>query len=154
MKRILVVAAIPVIVLGLAGCFQNPLEAAVERATEQAVEKALEQEGIDVDINYGGGSGVSIPDGWPASVPIPAGNVFQAGTFDDMRNVAVEVASEAVGLAGLEAIKANGFAVTSEQAAEGLRTAVLEGNGLFVTYSVVSDQDTTTVTIWVAPTPG
>jgi hypothetical protein len=153
MKKILVVAAIPVITLGLAGCFQNPIEAAVEKATEQAVEKALEQEGIDVDIDYGG-SGVSIPVGWPASVPIPDGNVFSAMTLDDMRTITMEVASEAVGLAGLEAIKANGFDVIFEQSAEGFLTVALDGNGLLVTYGMATDQDTTTVTISVGPSQG
>jgi hypothetical protein len=154
MKKIFVVVAIPVISLGLAGCFQNPIEAAVEKATEQAVEKALEQEGIDIDIDYGGGSGVSIPDGWPASVPIPDGNIFSAMTLDDQRTISMEVASEAVGLAGLEAIKANGFGVVFEQSAEGLRTVALDGNGLSVIYGMVFDQDATIVTISVSPLQG
>jgi hypothetical protein len=154
MKKILGVAALPVITLALSGCFQNPIESAVERATEQAVEKALEQEGIDADIDYGVGSDVSVPEGWPASVPIPEGKIYSAMTLDDMRTITMEVASEAAGLAGLEAIKAQGFDVIFEQAAEGLRTVALDGNGLSVIYGMVTDQDTTTVTISVGPSGG
>lgn len=154
MNKIFAIAAVSLFSVGLAGCFQNPLETAVEKATEQAVEKALEQEGIDVDIDYGTGSGVSIPDGWPASVPIPDGNIFSAMTLDDMRTITMEVASEAVGLAGLEAIKANGFDVVFEQAGEGLRTVALDGNGLSVIYGMVTDSQTTTVTISVGPSEG
>lgn len=154
MNKILIVTAVALFPLGLSGCFQNPLEAAVEKATEQAVEKALEQDGIDADIDFGSGSGVSIPDGWPASVPIPDGNIFSAMTLDDMRTITMEVSSEAVGLAGLEAIKANGFTVVFEQSAEGFRTVALDGNGLFVTYGMATDQDTTTVAISVGPSQG
>jgi hypothetical protein len=151
MNKILISTAVALLSLGLSGCFQNPIEAAVENVTEQAVENALEQEGIDADIDLGGGSDVSIPEGWPASVPIPDGNVFSAITVDDMRTITMEVASEAVGLAGLEAIKAEGFSVVFEQNVEGMITAALEGNGLSVIYAMATDQDTTTVTISVGP---
>ena len=154
MNRILVISAASLISLGLTGCFQNPIEAAIEKATEQTIEKALEQEGIEVDIDYGAGGDVSIPDGWPASVPIPDGNIFSAMTLDDTRTITMEVASEAVGLAGLEAIKAQGFTVFSEQAGGGLRTVALNGNGLSVIYGMVTDSQTTTVTISVSSSPG
>jgi hypothetical protein len=154
MNKFLVMSAVALVSLGVSGCFQNPIEAAIEKATEQTVEKALEQEGVDADIDFGSGSGVSIPDGWPASVPIPDGNIFSAMTLDDMRTITMEVASEAVGLAGLEAIKANGFEVVFEQAAEGFRTVALDGNGLSVIYGMATDQETTTVTISVGPSQG
>jgi hypothetical protein len=154
MKKILALTAVSLFSLGLSGCFQNPIEAAIENVTEKAVEQALQQEGVDADIDFGAGSGVSVPDGWPASVPIPDGNIFSAMTLDDMRTITMEVASEAVGLAGLEAIKAQGFDTVFEQSAEGFRTVALEGNGLFVTYGMATDQDTTTVTISVGPSEG
>jgi hypothetical protein len=154
MNKFLVMSAVALVSLGVSGCFQNPIEAAIEQATEQTVEKALEQEGVDADIDFGQGSDVSVPDGWPASVPIPDGNIFSAMTLDDMRTITMEVASEAVGLAGLEAIKANGFDVVFEQAAEGLRTVALDGNGLSVIYGMVTDPETTTVTISVGPSEG
>ena len=149
MKKLLVVACASLVTVGLSGCFQNPLEAAVERAAEETVERAIEESGVDVDLDMSGD--VSLPEGWPSGVPVPDGNVISASTIDGVMAVIVEVANEDVGLAGIEAIKAAGYTVSYEQNVEGFRTVALSSPEYEVVYGVLSDGTTTSVTITVLP---
>ena len=153
MKKALFLLVATAVTVSLAGCFQNPIEAAVEKATEQAVEKALEESGVDVDLGLGG-SGVSLPDSWPSDIPVPDGKIIAASSAADGQTLAIEVANEAAALAGVEAVKARGYSVTSEQSYEGMRNWVLEKDSTFVFYGFVSDSETVMVTMVVAQNPG
>lgn len=150
MKKILTISVALAVALGISGCFQNPLETAVEQVTEQAVEQALEDAGVDVDLGLDG-NGVSLPDGWPAEVPVPEGTIFSSTTIDESRTILVNVASQEVAVAGLEAIKSQGFTVIYEQDVEGMISAGLEGNGLTVLYMIIPDAESTTVSIMAGP---
>lgn len=154
LSKVLAVALSGAVVLSLSGCFQNPLEAALENATEQAVENAIEQageaEGLDVDL----GGGASLPEGWPAAVPVPDGQIFSSLKQDDFYTVLMTVESEEVALAGAEAIKAAGFEVTYEQTLEGMRAWQLDSADLSVSYQVITDGETYTVSIVVGPPMG
>jgi hypothetical protein len=152
MKKYFVPAATVAIVFALSGCFQNPIEAAVERAAEETVERALEESGADVDLGLTGD--VSLPDGWPAEIPVPDGNIVSAVAIDGTYTVMIEVSSVEVGLAGLEAIKNNGFTVSYEQEMQGFRTVGLENATNTVLYSVLTDGDVSSVTIFVGPVEG
>ena len=155
MKKALFLLVATAVTVSLAGCFQNPIEAAVEKATEQAVEKALEESGVDVDLDLGGsGSGVSLPDSWPSDIPVPDGKIIAASSAADGQTLAIEVANEAAALAGVEAVKARGYSVTSEQSYEGMRNWALDKDGTTVFYGFVSDSETVMVTMVVAQNPG
>jgi hypothetical protein len=150
MKKAFFLLVATAMTVSLAGCFQNPIEAAVEKATEQAVEKALEESGVDIDLDLGGtGSGVSLPDAWPSDVPVPAGKIFAASSAEGVIMVSVEVANESVGIAGVEAIKANGYTVISEQSFEGMRNWALEKDGSTVFYGLLADEESAMVTVSV-----
>ena len=154
LSKLMGVALSGVVVVTLTGCFQNPIEAAIENATEQAVENAIEQageaEGLDVDL----GGGASLPEGWPAAVPVPDGQIFSSLKQDDFYTVLMTVESEEVALAGAEAIKAAGFEVTYEQTLEGMRAWQLDIADLSVSYQVITDGETYTVSIVVGPPMG
>jgi hypothetical protein len=154
MSKLMAVALSGVVAVTLTGCFQNPIEAAIENATEQAVEQAIEEageaSGVDVDL----GGGASLPEGWPASVPVPDGEIFSSLKQDDFYTVLMTVASEEVALAGAEAIKAAGFEVTYEQNVSGMRAWQLENADLTVNYQVITDGETFTVSIMVGPKTG
>lgn len=152
MKNYLVPAASMMLIFGLSGCFQNPIEAAVERAAEETVERALEESGTDVDLDLGGD--VDLPQGWPSEIPVPDGNIVSAVSVDGTFTVFIDVSGVEDGLAGLEAIKNAGFTVSYEQEMEGFRTVGLENDTYSVLYSVVTDGDVSSVTIFVGPVEG
>lgn len=66
-------------VLGLAACSSNPVEGLTERAVEQQVEAATGAE-IDVDT---GGSGASLPKGFPTELPVPDAKLTTAISVAD-----------------------------------------------------------------------
>jgi hypothetical protein len=153
-KKVLLLFVATAMSVSLAGCFQNPIETAIEKATEQAVEKALEESGVEVDIDVDGGQGVSLPSNWPSDIPVPAGKIFAASQAEGFFTVVIEVAGEADALAGVEAVKTAGYAVMYEQSVEGMSTWGLEKDGTVVTYVIVSDNESTTVSMTVGAESG
>lgn len=143
MRSLAVIATAGVLALSLSGCFGNPVENLVEGVIE-------DQTGIDVDVNSDG-SGASLPEGWPAEVPTPAGTILSSFTADDVYSATISVADEAAALAGLEAVKAAGFTVDAENDLGELKSAVLNNGTLGVTYAILNDSGAITVTIGVAP---
>lgn len=97
--------------LTLSGCFANPLEQLTEGLVEGGVEQIIEdQTGVDVDVD---GSGASLPDAWPAEVPVPAGNIVASAGVDGTFFVTLETASVDDAEAGYQNILASGFTETS-----------------------------------------
>ncbi len=138
--RVIGAFATLVLVSALAGCFQNPLEAAIDRAVEEgvteSVEQAIESEtGEEVDLNAGG----SLPDSWPANIPVPAGEITSSLATAGEFYLGVTVADEAAAQAGLESLKAAGFEVTLEQNSEGFFLYALSDGTNDVTYSWMDD---------------
>lgn len=152
MKKYLVPVATVGLVFALSGCFQNPLDAAVERAAEETVERALEESGAEVDLDLTGD--VSLPDGWPSEIPVPDGKIVSAIAVDGSFTVVIEVSSVEVGIAGIQAVENSGFTLAYDQAMEGLRTVGFENDTYSVLYSVLSDGDVPTVTMFVGPAGG
>ena len=152
MKNYLVSVATVGLVFALSGCFQNPLEAAVERAAEETVERALEESGAEVDLDLTGD--VSLPDSWPSEIPVPDGNIVSSAAIDGTFTVVIEASSVEAAVAGIAAIENSGFTLTYEQEMEGLRTAGLENETYSVLYSVLNDGEMTTVTMFVGPVGG
>jgi hypothetical protein len=71
-RRIGPILTVSVLAVALSGCFQNPIEAALENAVESEIEKSLGESGVEVDLGLDG-QGVSNPSGWPRSIPVPDG---------------------------------------------------------------------------------
>ena len=111
MMRVVVPLALSaVLALGLSGCFSNPLDQLNEGIVEGVVEGAT---GVDVDVS-GDGTGASLPAGWPAEVAVPPGKIVASFGLDGTYSATIEIADADAGQAGLDALVASGFEVTSE----------------------------------------
>lgn len=124
----------------LSGCFQNPLEAALDRAVEEGVTESLEQAveaetGAEVDI----GTGASLPSGWPANIPVPDGDIISSLATGGEFYISVTSPNAAAAQAGLEALKGAGFEVTLEQNSDGFAMYVLSDGTHDVSYSWMDD---------------
>lgn len=150
MNRFGATLAASLLALSLTGCFQNPIEAAVEKTIEREIEKSLEESGVDVDLGLDG-QGVSLPSGWPSSISVPEGKIIVASKVDDTFTIALEVASEAVAIAGVEKLISQGFDVMYEQSFEGLKSWGLQNQEYSVTYQVMSDGEFHSVSMFVGP---
>jgi hypothetical protein len=150
MNRFGATLAASLLALSLTGCFQNPIEAAVEKTIEREIEKSLEESGVDVDLGLDG-QGVSLPSGWPSSISVPEGKIIVASKVDDTFTIALEVASEAVAIAGVEKLISQGFDVMYEQSFEGLKSWGLQNQEHSVTYQVMSDGEFHSVSMFVGP---
>jgi len=153
MRRTAPVAAI--VGLGLAvslsGCFANPLEQITEGIVEGGVEQIIEdQTGVDVDID---GSGASLPDGWPAEVPVPAGTIQASAAADGTFFVTMQTASAADAEAGYQDLLANGFTETSTlDLGNDSKTFSAENETLTVVYLWGANEDGTAV-VQITVTP-
>jgi hypothetical protein len=141
-KKLAIIAALAVFSLGLSGCFQNPLESALETA--------LEQEGIDADLNFDA-EGVSLPADWPSEVPVPDGTIFSAFRADSIFTATVDVSSTEAVVAAVNTLQSRGYELVSETQQTGIASWSLDNGTNFVTYMIFSDSDVTTLTISVAP---
>lgn len=154
-KRIAVSLGTVVLALSLSGCFQNPLEAAIENAVEDqvtnAVEGAIEAEtGVDVDL----GDGVGLPETWPSSIPVPDAPLNFATSGPEGWMVGFLATDLAVAEQGAEALKAAGFETVYEQEAEGLYTLQVQNAEYSVVYTIVGEGDGWAVSMVVTPAMG
>jgi len=147
MRRIATTVSIMGLLVGLTGCFQNPIEAAIEGAIEQAVESELGESGAEFDY----GTNVQLPADWPASVPIPEGDLISAISSDGSHAIVMSVASVDVADAGLQKLLNAGFTVVYEQDMTEMRSWGLENDELSVMYLYIDDGESVTVNITVGP---
>ncbi len=106
--------------LGLTGC-AGQIESAIRQGAENAIEDATKDSGVDVDL--GGGAGV--PDGWPASVPVPAGEIVLSGSAEG--GFTLMMTAEASDIeAIIEEMKSAGFEEQSNIAVDKGRMIVLQ----------------------------
>lgn len=152
-KRIAIGAGFIVLAFTLAGCFQNPLEAAIENAVEEqvtnAVEGAIESEtGVDVDL----GDGVSLPSDWPSSVPVPDAPLNFATSGPEGWMVGFLATDLAVAEQGAEALKAAGFDTVFEQESDGFYSLQVQNAEFSVLYSIAGEGDGWAVSMVVTPT--
>jgi hypothetical protein len=144
MRIVAPLALATVLALSLTGCFANPVEGIVEQVIE-------DQTGVDVDVNSDG-SGASLPAGWPAEVPVPDGTILASFAAGDVYSATIQLADEAAGEAGLDALINAGFAVETEADFGGLKSYVLFADSLAVTYAWGDDgEGTFTLNMSVAP---
>jgi len=128
------------VVSALAGCFQNPIEAAIDRAVTEGLTESVEQQieaetGAEVDLGLGG----SLPDSWPTNIPVPSGEITSSLAADGDFYLGVTVADEGAARAGLESLKSAGFEQTLEQNADGFFLYGLSDGTHDVTYSWADD---------------
>lgn len=139
------------ILVGVSGCFQNPLENLVEDAVGGAVENAIEQElgGEDAEVDFSGD--VSLPSDWPAEIPTPDGEIISAMTLDGTYTIVTNVASVADGEKTLQELLDSGFSIVFEQASEGMTFYGLENSSWSVQYQVIDDGEAISVYMSVGP---
>ena len=91
-KRIAVLAVTVGAVVALAGCgiIQDKVDDAVQDGVENAIEEGA---GDDVDVEFG--EDASLPDGFPADVPLPDGSVVASIGGEDGYFVTFSVADAA-----------------------------------------------------------
>lgn len=111
-----------VFIVSLTGCFQNPVDALLDRASEEIAEKAIESlgsaEGLDLEYDYG--TDASVPDGWPASIPVPKGTITSALCLQPGDCIlTITSPSESQAKADLQALKSAGFTTEWEQIQDG-----------------------------------
>ncbi|GAA1217486.1 hypothetical protein [Rhodoglobus aureus] len=147
---VLVIAAS--LTVSLSGCFSNPLENFTDGLIEGTVEKVIEgSTGIDVD---GDGTGGSLPDSWPAEVPVPDGAVVFSLAVGRSYTASITVGSEDNAKAGYEKFLASGYEMTSEVSlGEDTYAYGLQSDDWIVQYSWGQDSEgIATVNISAGPT--
>jgi hypothetical protein len=134
--------------LGLTGCFGNPLESLAQNGIEQAVEQAT---GSDVSIDTDG-TGASLPDSFPDSVPMIDGRIVSSMSAGDTWSVTVSVDSADAAKDGYDDLLAAGFTETSAlDLGDDNVLNTTENDEYVVSYSWLSDGDNGwTVTYGVA----
>jgi len=140
--------------VSLSGCFGNPLENLANDLVEDGVENVIEgSTGVDVDVD-GDGTGVSLPDSWPAEIPVPDGKILLSLAVGGSFNVTVDVGSPDAAEAGYQQFIAEGYEVFSEiSLGEGSYAYGLQNDDWSVQYGWAEDgSDATTVTITATPT--
>jgi len=156
LKNAISIALAAGIAVSLSGCFGNPLERITDGLIEGTVENVIEgATGVDVDVD-GDGSGGSLPDSWPAEIPVPDGSILfslaAAGTY----SATLTVDSEDAAKAGYEKFVSNGYEVVSEISLGDQGYAYgLSNPEWTVQYSWgAEDEGTATVNITASPTEG
>lgn len=123
--------------LTLAGCFANPLEELTESGVEGIVEEAT---GVDVDVDSDGSA--SIPDGFPADVPLPPGLPVTTLHVDNIFQLTYEVDDAAVADAVVAELVAAGYTELATSDLGELKTWVYENDRYNVTVSILTDGET------------
>jgi len=146
------IALCAVLALGLTGCFTNPLDQITEGISEGLVEGVVEgATGVDVDVS-GDGTSASLPSDWPAEVPAPSGKIIASFSVNNSYSATIDVGDDATAAAGVEAIAASGFEITSETDLGGLKIYGLENAQWIVNYSWGAEEaGATFVNLTVSP---
>ncbi|WP_341953514.1 hypothetical protein [Salinibacterium sp. TMP30] len=142
------------ITVSLSGCFSNPLENLANGLIEGTVENVIEgSTGVDVDVSPDG-TGGSLPDSWPAEVPVPDGAIVFSLAVGGSYSATITVGSPDNAQAGYEKLLASGYEMTSEiSLGEGAYAYGLQSDGWVVQYSWGEDDEgTATVNISAGPT--
>jgi hypothetical protein len=136
----------------LTGCFANPLDQLTEGISEGIVEGVVEgATGVDVDVS-GDGTSASLPSDWPTEVPTPNGKIIASFSVNNSYSATIDVGDDAAAAAGVEAIAASGFEITSETDLGGFKVYGLENAEWSVNYSWGADEaGATFVNLTVSP---
>jgi catechol 2,3-dioxygenase-like lactoylglutathione lyase family enzyme len=133
-RPLLALTTATALTFGLAGCFSNPVDGVIEGVVE-------EQTGVDV----GATGGANLPADWPAEIPLPDGQVQYAIAAGGDFNLGIAVSDEDAARAGLEALKAAGYTVTSEGTLPDGETFTLENSKWTIGYLWGLNEDKTAV---------
>ncbi|WP_395640212.1 hypothetical protein [Pseudolysinimonas sp.] len=123
--------------LTLAGCFANPLEELTESGIEGIVEEAT---GVDVDVDSDGSA--SIPDGFPADVPIPPGLPVTSLAVDNIFQLTYAIDDAAVAEAVVAELVAGGYTEIATSDLGELKTWIYENDRYNVALSLLTDGET------------
>ncbi|GAA1701368.1 hypothetical protein GCM10009808_19120 [Microbacterium sediminicola] len=128
--------------VALTGCV-NPVEELISTTVEDAIEGAT---GVDVDT----GDGASVPDGFPASVPLPNQDPIVAASIDGGYSVSYSLASASEAEALIDEMKAR-FTTESETDIGGLKAWSFTDGEWTIAVTVIEDDATTQMVYVVVP---
>lgn len=135
------------LVVMLGGC-SNPADKIADKAGEAAAENILENAaedgaGGDVDVDIDAGGGASLPDTWPSELPTPDANLTFVTSSQEEKSyyLLYDGADQATAAGVVDDLKAAGFTVTTEMAADGATIVGLENGTWSVGYTYSADTD-------------
>jgi hypothetical protein len=132
-------AAAALVAASLTGCAGQILQ----QLSQDGIEKIVEdQTGGDVNIDTSGEGNLSLPDGFPAEVPVPAGNIYYSQAADGVYLISLWTKDVATAEAGYQDLLNSGFTQTAEIAVEeGIGYYATESDTLVVGYSWQASDD-------------
>lgn len=112
-------------VLVLAGC-TNPIDQLVQGGVQDGVERIIEEQtGSDIEVNTGGGA--SLPEGWPAEIPVPDGSPMFSMAAEGGYQATFEVADAAEGERIKDQLVADGYVMEGETDMGQMKIWILAG---------------------------
>ncbi|MDE0545366.1 hypothetical protein [Microbacterium sp. C7(2022)] len=135
----------------LTGC-TNPIDQLVQGGIENTIEQVIEENtGADVDIDTG--SGASLPDGWPAEIPVPSTSPAFSMAAEGGFQATFEISDAAEGDAIKDQLLADGYEMTGESDMGVLKSYILTGPEWTISLALVipEDDEAPSLTYLVAP---
>jgi len=126
--------------IALTGCV-NPVEQLINNTVEDVVEGAT---GVDIDA----GAGASVPDGFPADIPLPSGSPLVALAVDGGYTVTYTLPSAADGEAVIEQLKSR-YTTDSESDFGGMKIWSFTGTDYTVGVTLLEQEDGTAQLLYV-----
>lgn len=124
-RLLLAVTAMAASVLALAGC-TNPIDQLVQGGVQEGVERIIEEQtGSDIEVNTGGGA--SLPDGWPAEIPVPDGSPMFSMAAEGGYQATFEVADAEEGERIKDQLVADGYVMEGETDMGQMKIWILAG---------------------------
>lgn len=143
--RLLVAAtAVAASALLLSGC-TNPIDQLVQGGVQDGVERIIEEQtGSDIEIDTGGGA--SLPEGWPAEIPVPEGSPMFSMAAEGGYQATFEVTDAAEGERIKDQLVADGYVMEGETDMGQMKIWILAGPEWRVSLSAIlpDEGDTST----------
>jgi hypothetical protein len=135
----LAIATAAILAASLTGCVGQILEQVTSDGIENLIE---EQTGSDIDLDTSGEGNLSLPEGWPAEVPVPDGNIYYSQATDNVYLISLYLPDAAAAQAGYQVLLDSGFTETAQIAvAEGTGFYAAESDTLVVGYNWQTSDD-------------
>lgn len=125
--------------LTLSAC-ANPLDALIENVVSGGVENLIEDQ-TGVDIDTGGGGGVSLPDSWPSDVPTPSGTILFSIGVDGNYTATFEISGSEVVDGIRNDLERSGYNLTQEADFGGLLNYTYSNDSYTVTMVYIAGED-------------
>lgn len=133
MRAPLALAAAAALTVSLAGCFANPLDRLAESGVEDVIEQVT---GGEVDIDAGGGA--TVPEGFPAEIPLPSGSPNYALRAGDSWQLEFRLADAAEAEPIVAWFPANGYTESGVTDMGEMKIWIFEGDAYQANLSLIT----------------